>query len=41
MFEQLKRNDVNHWCESFLSALETSSSLPNLGPEKPQLLKVG
>jgi trehalose 6-phosphate synthase len=40
MFEQLKRNDVNHWCECFLEALETPSSLPSVSPEKPQLLKV-
>lgn len=42
MFDQLMRNDVNYWCESFLHMLETPVLLPEREVGKPlesQLLK--
>lgn len=42
MFDQLTRNDVNYWCESFLHMLETPLRLPARDVGKPleaQLLK--
>jgi trehalose 6-phosphate synthase len=42
MFAVLKRNDVRHWCENFLEALEMPIDLPLPTPPKParpELLK--
>lgn len=37
MFDQLKRNNVNHWCDDFLQTLETPLNVPAFGSQHSDL----